>query len=301
MGTDARARVLRDYAWSASYARLDELLDRDGAVPRSARPRRSAVSNARWRRVDSAMNTETVAMQGLEKPSPSATSVVGRLADCPPVGRPGDRGDSRPLLADGRIDRRDLGTLGNVCARLSDRPDFGCADLDEAKGGRAPRASTGLPGFGAARRARARVARRRRRPGAGRPAVCDGGDDSCRRDCRSRPQRRAGARVSPRVPAARRADRRSADTAAHELDRRFHRCRAETVRHPGVPRGNLLHHTLRQLVGRRRLQRTAVSDRVRYRGRTLRLCHLPETLEEGAVRRRSPWSCRSSPTDCAPT
>ena len=39
MGADARARVLRDYAWSASYARLDELLERDGtalvAAPRA--------------------------------------------------------------------------------------------------------------------------------------------------------------------------------------------------------------------------------------------------------------------------
>ena len=35
MGADARARVLRDYAWSASYARLDELLERDGTAPRA--------------------------------------------------------------------------------------------------------------------------------------------------------------------------------------------------------------------------------------------------------------------------
>ena len=31
MGADARARVLRDYNWSASYAQLDEVLGRDGA------------------------------------------------------------------------------------------------------------------------------------------------------------------------------------------------------------------------------------------------------------------------------
>jgi glycosyltransferase involved in cell wall biosynthesis len=36
MGADARARVLRDYAWSASYARLDDLLERDRAAPRAA-------------------------------------------------------------------------------------------------------------------------------------------------------------------------------------------------------------------------------------------------------------------------
>jgi len=36
MGADARARVLLDYAWSASYARLDDLLERDRAAPRAA-------------------------------------------------------------------------------------------------------------------------------------------------------------------------------------------------------------------------------------------------------------------------
>jgi len=36
MGPDARARVLRDYAWSANYARLDELLERDGVAPQEA-------------------------------------------------------------------------------------------------------------------------------------------------------------------------------------------------------------------------------------------------------------------------
>ena len=36
-GADARTRVLDDYSWSASYARLDELLDRDGEVPLAAR------------------------------------------------------------------------------------------------------------------------------------------------------------------------------------------------------------------------------------------------------------------------
>jgi glycosyltransferase involved in cell wall biosynthesis len=36
MGAAARARVLRDYAWSASYTRLDDLLERDGVAPRAA-------------------------------------------------------------------------------------------------------------------------------------------------------------------------------------------------------------------------------------------------------------------------
>lgn len=36
MGAGARARVLSDYAWSASYARLDALLERDAALSRGA-------------------------------------------------------------------------------------------------------------------------------------------------------------------------------------------------------------------------------------------------------------------------
>lgn len=36
MGADARTRVLRDYAWSASYARLDDLLERENSAPRAA-------------------------------------------------------------------------------------------------------------------------------------------------------------------------------------------------------------------------------------------------------------------------
>ena len=36
MGAEARSRVLRDYTWPASYARLDALLERDSAAPRAA-------------------------------------------------------------------------------------------------------------------------------------------------------------------------------------------------------------------------------------------------------------------------
>jgi glycosyltransferase involved in cell wall biosynthesis len=32
MGAEARSRILRDYAWAASYARLDALLERDSAI-----------------------------------------------------------------------------------------------------------------------------------------------------------------------------------------------------------------------------------------------------------------------------
>ena len=53
MGTLARDRVLNDCAWPASYALLDELLERDGAAPRVAGARPGGRSRAiRWRRVE---------------------------------------------------------------------------------------------------------------------------------------------------------------------------------------------------------------------------------------------------------
>jgi hypothetical protein len=36
MGAEARSRVLRDYIWPASYARLDALLEGDSAAPRAS-------------------------------------------------------------------------------------------------------------------------------------------------------------------------------------------------------------------------------------------------------------------------
>jgi EpsI family protein len=77
----------------------------------------------------------------------------------------------------------DLVAIGNVCARLPHRPDLSLAHLDAAQGAGAAHPIARLPRLVAARRARFCVARRGRRPGAGRPAVRHGGHDPDGRHC----------------------------------------------------------------------------------------------------------------------
>ena len=133
-----------------------------------------------------------------ESPRPSRRRAGWRIAL--PLVVAGGRRDSRDLLAHGRIDRRDLGALGNVRARLSDRSDLRCADLGEAQGGGANRARRRITSASCCSRwLGLGVARRRRWPGAGRPAVRDGGDDSRRGHCgRGAPRRAARSRSRSR-------------------------------------------------------------------------------------------------------
>ncbi len=205
-------------------------------------------------------------------------------------GRAGDRGGrraaARALLRDRRVDRRDLAPVRDVRAWLPRRPRGTLARMAAPRSCRAADASPRLRRAGPAGRARVRLAARRPRRRAGHPAARDGRDDSRRRRHRARAARRVGARLPARVPLLRRADRRGADPAAHELHRRLHGGDASARGYPRLPRGHLLHHPVRQVVGSRRVQRAALPDRVGDRRLPLRLPELPGRRQEIALRRR---------------
>ena len=122
MGRRARARILADYAWSSRLALLDDLLERaDRCVSHRLRRRRCGVWSLLRRA--SAMNTQTQRTMTL----PAAARSRGRQRS--PAGGSRCRSLSPRSsscwrsIGDGGVDRRDLVALGNLRARLSDRPD----------------------------------------------------------------------------------------------------------------------------------------------------------------------------------
>ena len=113
--------------------------------------------------------------------------------------------------------------------------------------------------------------------------------------------RGAAHRLSARLPFLRRARGRVPDAAADGMDGRLHGRCAPVDRHSGLSRRAEFQHPVRQLVGRGGVQRRALPDRLARHRHAVRVSHV--SLDHAPARSSSAsrFSCRSSPTGCAPT